>query len=170
VDEGIDSGPILATTQVRIKDHITAGDLLAELTPVAANLLVDTLNDLDAFIAKQKKQSRSGRAKVATKLNRFDARIDFSLPAYQVHNFVRAMNPEPVAWFDFDSISVRVLQTTVAANSELAIGELKLSPSGLLVGCSTGSVKLDVVQPAGKNQMPGADWFRGLKNDGAKIF
>jgi len=169
LDEGVDSGPILAASQVEIQQHVTAGELLSELTSVGADLLVSTLNDLDALIANQKLQSRSEKAKMASKLNRSDAKVDFSLSADQVHNFVRAMNPEPVAWFEFGNLSIRVLKTAVAASSQLSIGEFELSPDGLLVGCSAGSVELVVVQPAGKNEMPGADWFRGLKSDGARI-
>jgi methionyl-tRNA formyltransferase len=169
LDEGVDSGPILAASQVEIQQHVTAGELLSELTLVGADLLVSTLNDLDALIANQKLQSRSEKAKMASKLSRSDAKLDFSLSADQVHNFVRAMNPEPVAWFEFGNLSIRVLKTAVAASSQLSIGEFELSPDGLLVGCSAGSVELVVVQPAGKNEMPGADWFRGLKSDGARI-
>jgi len=169
LDEGVDSGPILAASQVVIQEHVTAGDLLSELTLVGSDILIETLSDIDARIANQKQQSRSGKLKVAAKLNRSDAKIDFSLSALQVHNFVRAMNPEPVAWFEFDNIPIRVLQTTVGVSSDLAIGELVLSPDGLLVGCSAGSVQLLLVQPAGKNEMPGADWYRGQKNDGARI-
>jgi methionyl-tRNA formyltransferase len=75
------------------------------------------------------------------------------------------MNPEPVAWFEYDSVPVRVLEATVGSSGELDEGVAKLVGPELQVGCSKGSVSLRTLQPAGKKQMAGADWFRGLRKD-----
>jgi methionyl-tRNA formyltransferase len=75
------------------------------------------------------------------------------------------MNPEPVAWFELDAQPVRVLEAALVEADALTVGMAKLVGSDLVVGCAHGSVALKTVQPAGKKEMAGADWFRGLRKD-----
>jgi methionyl-tRNA formyltransferase len=169
LDKGIDTGPILSSREMPIDPDATSGELLSELASVGSELLLTTLNNLEESFASQKQQPKLNAGKRAGKLNRAVARIDFSNPAIAVHNFVRAMNPEPIAWFELDDVHVRALSTRVSEVQELSVGELGLYLGELLVGCGTGAVALLRVQPSGKNAMSGADWFRGLRQQAARI-
>jgi methionyl-tRNA formyltransferase len=75
------------------------------------------------------------------------------------------MNPEPVAWFEFETQPVRVLESAISDFPGLSEGVAVLAEGELVVGSSDGAVTLRIVQPAGKTPMPGADWFRGLRRD-----
>jgi methionyl-tRNA formyltransferase len=169
LDEGIDTGPILNQAEVEIEPQITSGQLLEKLTEVGSNLLLDTLADFKARISSQQTQLVPTGEAVASKISRPMARVNFQQPAALVHNFVRAMNPEPMAWFEFQQTQVRVLKTVVSSQANLAPGEGAVVAGHLLVGCSVGSLELVQVQPAGKNEMSGADWFRGLRQESISL-
>jgi len=169
LDEGVDTGPILSQREVDIEDQSSSGELLNNLTEVGAALLVEALSSIDDLILKQQPQIVPSDVTVAGKISRADARLDFSRPAPLVHDFVRAMNPEPVAWFEYLGTQVRVLKTSLKDVNDLAPGEAKLASGELVVGCSAGSVSLLQVQPAGKREMPGVDWFRGLRKESILI-
>lgn len=169
LDEGIDTGPILAQAALEISADKTAGDMIESLTVTGSDLLVDTLRHFDERIANQQEQKLPTGMPVAGKISRSAARLDFSSSALTVHNFVRAMNPEPVAWFEYLGTQVRVLRTSAADNSNPRAGECQILGGELIIGCGSGSLKLEQVQPSGKNQMSGADWFRGLRKESILI-
>jgi methionyl-tRNA formyltransferase len=79
------------------------------------------------------------------------------------------MNPEPVAWFEFESQPVRVLETSISEVPEMAVGVGVLSQGELVVGCADKAIILRTLQPAGKKPMAGADWFRGLRRDSLSL-
>lgn len=165
LDSGIDTGPILSAATSPISPDATSGKLLEELTEIGAALLVETLAGFDERVTARRVQPVGSGHVVTRRIERARARIDFRNCAEAIVNLVRAMNPDPVAWFDLDSISVRVLEAAKSSTTDLGIGEAKLVGGELTVGCLDGSVLLKTVQPAGKNQMSGADWFRGLRQE-----
>jgi methionyl-tRNA formyltransferase len=165
LDEGIDTGPILAQAEAVIGKNQSSGDLLGDLTLLGSELLVSTLNNLDDRIANQRGQEIPADVSMAGKLTRSSAQLNVSQPAQKVHNFVRAMNPEPVAWFEYQGSPVRVLETSISDEQELSMGEITTRTGQLVLGCSEGAVTLIKVQPSGKKEMSGADWFRGLRQE-----
>jgi methionyl-tRNA formyltransferase len=98
----------------------------------------------------------------AFKPSRAFARLDFNSTAESLANKVRAMNPEPMAWFEINGINIRVLSAK-AVDETTALSQAQIVGKDLVVGCQDGSLVLELVQPAGKNVMSGADWFRGLR-------
>lgn len=169
LDEGVDSGPILSQVSTEISTEATAGSLLEELNNVGSNLLLETLEDLDSYIERKSGQELNPSQPVTRKITRALAKIDFAFPAHKIVNLVRAMNPEPVAWFEFESQPVRVLEASMAEIPGLAAGVAVLSNGELIVGSSDEAVILRTIQPAGKKPMSGADWFRGLRRDSLSI-
>jgi methionyl-tRNA formyltransferase len=165
LDEGVDSGPILSAQEIDIKPNESAGELLERLTDEGSKLLVGTLHEFDSLYSSRAAQPADVGRAVTKKITRSIARLDFNLSADNFVNKVRAMNPEPVAWFELNSLPVRVLEASVSGPTQLEPGIATLDDSELVVGCLAGSVVLKTVQPAGKKAMPGADWFRGLRRD-----
>lgn len=165
LDEGIDSGSILSAAQLQIPDEANAGSLLKALTAVGSNLLVETLNDFESLASGKTPQEPSQVNGQTRKLSRRDAKLDFSLPAAQLHNLVRAMNPEPMAWFEYDNAPVRLLASSVLEGKDSSQSVAQLVGSDLVVGCGQSGLILGLVQPAGKKPMSGADWFRGLRQE-----
>ncbi len=169
LDEGVDSGPILNQVSTEISPEATAGSLLEELTVVGSDLLLVTLENLDSYTQKKSAQESNPSQPMTRKITRALAKIDFALPARRIVNLVRAMNPEPVAWFEFESQPVRVLEASMAEIPALAAGVAVLSNGELVVGSSDEAVILRTIQPAGKKPMSGADWFRGLRRDSLSL-
>ena len=169
LDEGVDSGPILAQSMTQISSDATAGSLLEKLTAAGAELLVSTLKDLDTYIENKTLQEPHSTEPLTRKLTRESAKIVFEIPAQAIVNLVRAMNPEPVAWFELESQPVRVLEASIAEVSGMLPGVAVLVDGDLVVGASEKAVILRTVQPAGKRPMLGADWFRGLHRDSLSL-
>jgi methionyl-tRNA formyltransferase len=165
LDQGIDSGAILAAVSVPVPDEADAGSLLELLTVAGAGLLTETLADFANLKANKIVQADSGTSELTKKISREDARINFALPAEQLHNLVRAMNPEPMAWFEIDKAPVRVLASSVVDVDGSTEAVAKLIGPDLVVGCGQNSLILKIVQPSGKKPMTGADWFRGLRRE-----
>ena len=169
LDEGVDSGPILSQASTDISSDTTAGSLLEKLTSVGSKLLLGTLENLDSCIQNRIIQEPNSSQPLTRKITRAISRIDFGLPAHAIVNLVRAMNPEPVAWFEFESQPVRVLETSISEVPETLAGVAVLAEGELVVGCSDKAIVLRTVQPAGKKPMAGADWFRGLRRDSLSL-
>jgi methionyl-tRNA formyltransferase len=169
LDEGVDSGPILSQASVDLDAKATAGAVLQLLTGVGADLLLNTLENLDDYLATKTLQDLSLEHPVTRKITRAMARISFGMPASSIVNLVRAMNPEPVAWFEFEAQPVRVLESDISDFPGLSEGVAVLADGELVVGSSDKAVVLRTVQPAGKNPMSGADWFRGLRRDSLSL-
>ena len=169
LDEGVDSGPILSQASTEISPDTTAGSLLEKLTGVGSKLLLGTLENLDSFIQNRTMQEPNSAQPLTRKITRAIAKIDFSMPAHAIVNLVRAMNPEPVAWFEFESQPVRVLETSISEVPETVAGVAVLAEGELVVGCSDKAIILRTLQPAGKKPMAGADWFRGLRRDSLSL-
>ena len=165
LDEGVDSGPIVAQATVQIAPDASAGSVLEDLTLVGSDLLIDTLANLGSRLGAKTAQDRVSKHPVTRKISRAMARIEFGTPASKIVNLVRAMNPEPVAWFEFESQPIRVMESAISEIAGLPVGVASLVDGELLVGSLDVAVVLRTVQPAGKKPMAGADWFRGLRRD-----
>jgi methionyl-tRNA formyltransferase len=168
LDSGVDSGPIISSTEQVIDDADTTESLLSKLTGIGSKLLVDVLQQDEAKLALAKPQEISGIHASATKPTRELARLDFTGDALTQLNKIRALNPEPMAWFELNGTIIRVMrarfQDSISEASTMRIVEKEL-----VAHCKTGSLVLDLVQPAGKQQMSGADWFRGLRVEKLKL-
>jgi methionyl-tRNA formyltransferase len=165
LDEGVDSGPIVARATVQIAPDASAGSVLKDLTLVGSDLLIDTLANLESRLGAKTAQDRVSKHPVTRKISRAMARIEFGTPASKIVNLVRAMSPEPVAWFEFESQPIRVMESAVSEIAGLPVGVASLVEGELVVGSLDMAVVLRTVQPAGKKPMAGADWFRGLRRD-----
>lgn len=161
IDEGLDTGDIVGQVETKIEPDEDAGILLQRLAHLGITLLSEKLPMI--YSGMHELITQSGDATFAPKLTRDKAKIDFAQDSATVHNLVRAMNPEPVAWTTADGESVRVIEVRpVAGNSALKPGSIIRTDAQPAVVCNRGELlELVRVQPAGKKVMSGADWIRG---------
>ena len=169
LDEGVDSGPVVSQAFVDLEPDATSGSALELLTVVGSKLLIDTLDSLDTYLEAKTFQDTNITYPLTHKITRAFARIEFDKSAIHIVNLVRAMNPEPVAWFEFESQPIRVLVAAISETPSLSTGVAVLADGELIVGSADKAVTLLTVQPAGKKPMPGADWFRGLRRDSLSL-
>lgn len=152
MDAGLDTGPMLSITQCPVLPDDTATDLHDRLGTLGPTALLAALTELAAGRAVQVAQPSEG-VTYAHKLNKEEARIDWSLDAALLQRRVRAFNPAPMAYFGLGQERVRVLGATALEHTPSAApGEIvRLDASGLYVACGTGSLRIDSLQLPGKN-------------------
>lgn len=165
--EGMDEGPILAAAPTEVDPEETAGELGERLARSGADLLVPTLERYVAGAIAPREQDHA-RATYAPKIGGEEARIDWTRPASDIHNHVRALNPAPGAWTTFRGTRMKVLRAREVAG-EASPGRL-LRTDDLVVGTGEGAVALAEIQPAGKRPMTGAELARGLRPERGERF
>ena len=165
LDEGMDTGPILAQVPTVIEHGENAGDLLSRLTNISLTMLDECLSQIES--GTELMQTQSGEATIAAKLSRQDARVDFAKSALYIEHLVLGCNPEPVAWAEYNSEPIRILNartTVVSEATDLKQGEVSLFGDAVCVGVGDNQLlQLLEVQPASKRAMKATDWFRGLQ-------
>jgi methionyl-tRNA formyltransferase len=162
----LDAGPVYGVLTEPIRPADTAGDLLERLSVVGAELLVATLDGIEAGELEAREQPADG-VSLAPKISPADAEVDWRAPASAIDRQVRACTPEPGAWTQLDGVRVKLLPVQLAAaDSPLAAGELRVQRDRVLAGTGSSPVELGEVQPHGKRQMRAADWARGLHPGG----
>ncbi len=161
MEEGLDTGPVATEARVPIGPDTTAGELHDALAIAGARLMTDALDQLSSGQLKFVPQSQQG-VTYAHKLDKSEARIDWSKPAQELHNLVRGLAPFPGAFFEADLGAgverVKVLQTRVEPGSGSA--GAALDEEGL-IACGEGALRLLRVQRAGKAPMAFAEFARG---------
>jgi methionyl-tRNA formyltransferase len=156
MEAGLDTGPMRAKHVTPIEDK-TAGALTAELALAGAELMVEVLDDLS--LHPPMAQPDEG-VTYAAKIDKAEARMDFSRDAHQVERQVRAFNPFPGAFFEYRGERFRVL----AAHVETHAGEPGvLLDDSLLIGCGHGAIRPSLIQRAGKGAMLAGELLRGFE-------
>ncbi len=163
MDEGLDTGPVAMVERIAITPDMTTQELHDRMAVLGADLMVRALGALERGTLGFSPQGEAG-VTYAAKIDKAEARIDWSRPAADVHNTVRGLSPFPGAWFEADlgkgRERVKVLRTSLASGSG-APGTV-LGPD-LAVACGTGAVRLVEVQRAGSKAMKAADFLNGAK-------
>lgn len=164
LDQGMDTGPVLATREVPIGTSDTSGDLLEELTDLGANVLVESVVGLVDGSLTPVPQPAEG-ATLAPKIDAEDVRIDWEQPAEQVSALVRGANPRPGAHTTWRGERCKVWEARVAdqaAAADTAPGTVvDTSEDGPVVACGRGAVVLRTVQPANRPRQSGRDFVNG---------
>lgn len=163
MEKGLDTGPVCLVERLTIDSDMTAGLLHDRLSLLGADLMVRALAALDRGSLDCTPQPEDGVV-YAEKIDKSEARIDWSQPAEEVHNLIRGLSPFPGAWFEHDvngrSERIKVLRSQ-QAKSEGVAGTLL--DDKLTVACGSGAVRLLQVQRAGKSPMMAEDFLRGFE-------
>ena len=154
MEAGLDTGPMLATARVPVEDK-TSGELHAELAEIGARLMVETLAQLD--VLKPEPQPEFG-ATYAAKIDKGEARIDWSKPAELIEREVRAFAPCPGSWFELDGERIKVLKARVIGVNG---ADGTVLDDELTVACGNAALRPVTVQRAGKPAMSAAEFLRG---------
>ena len=154
MEAGLDTGPTLALTRTLV-DGKTAGELTEELSELGGWLMAEVLRDL--FDHNELPQPEEG-VTYAAKIDKAEARLDFSRSAEQVECQVRAFAPVPGAFFELEGERYRVLAAEVLAD-EGAIG--MTLDDALSIGCGQGAIRPTQIQRAGRPVMETGALLRG---------
>jgi methionyl-tRNA formyltransferase len=154
MERGLDTGPVLLEGRTPI-GRKTAGELTDELAAMGAGLMVRVLADLAAF--PEVPQAEEG-VTYAHKIDKAEARIDWSRSAAEIERQVRAFNPAPGAFFELGGERCKVLAAEVVDLGGIAGTVLD---DALTVACGSGALRLTRLQRAGRPAMDAGDLLRG---------
>ncbi len=178
MEEGLDTGPIAMSESTPIEPNITASLLHDRLSALGADLMVRALAALARSSLTLTPQSAQGVV-YAAKIDKSETRIDFSAPAVQVHNHIRALAPAPGAWCEIAGRRIKVLAAEPVELSAAQTPHALPYPAGawlegtwlegawlgpdLTFACSQGAIRLLQVQPAGKSPMSATEFLAGAR-------
>ncbi|MEN1679352.1 MAG: methionyl-tRNA formyltransferase [Planctomycetota bacterium] len=161
---GLDAGPVLGRVETPIDPEETAGELEERLAPIGAELTAQVVDQLAAGAAPPEPQDRSLVSK-APRLQKSDGAIDWSLPAQQIKNRVRALQPWPrtfTFWRDKRGALQRLNVDRVAVvDGSGKPGEVLAVGDRLVIATGEGALEVLNLQPAGKRRMAAEEWLRG---------
>ena len=157
MEAGLDTGPVLLRDATPIRTTETTIELHDRLSAMGAELIVEALRHLPDL--QPEPQPEEG-VTYASKIDKAEARIDWSRPATEVDRQIRGLSPFPGAWFDLGGTRVKVLASKLA-DGEGAAGEVL--DDTLRVGCGEGAVQLIRLQRAGKAAQDAQTFQRGAQ-------
>ncbi len=168
MEAGLDTGPIIAQRSLPIDDGDTTETLGSKLAAVGADLLHDTLPSWLAGHIAARPQDHTA-ATMTRMIKKEDGLIDWSRPAEQIARQIRAYTPWPGAVTAWSGEALKVVRARAVA-VEGSPGCVSIRGGDVLVGTGMGSLRLEVVLPAGKRAMPAIDFARGRRDfDGAHL-
>ena len=153
MDEGLDTGPMLHRLTLDIRGK-NAGQVTEELANLGAQALLDWIGNP----TPPEPQPIAG-ATYAKKIDKAEARIDWSKPAAEIELQVRAFGPSPGAWFEANGERIKLLEANAI---ELVGGAGKVLDNHLTIGTGSGSIRPVKVQRAGRALMSPEDLLRGF--------
>ncbi len=162
IDEGLDTGPVIAEQATDIAEDDTGGSLTARLAHIGARLVDDSIPQYLLGRREPVPQINTG-ATHAQRLTRAEALIQVDLPAIDALRRIRAFAPRPGAWVATDEGVVRIHQVGRPITGQFVTGEIGEIEGRVVLGLSDGGLILDVVQPEGKARMTARSWMNGRR-------
>lgn len=157
MEEGLDTGPILASAETPIAPDDNAATLHDRLARLGADLLIDALARLERGDVQETPQRADGVI-YAHKITPAETRIDWTRSAREVDNKIRGLAPSPGAWFTFDGVRLKALHSRIEPGHGAPGQALD---DALLIGCGEGAVRLLKVQREGRAPMDAVAFLRG---------
>ncbi len=170
MDEGLDTGDMLARAALPIDDRVTAGELQQELARLGAELLIGKLPDLlDGRLQPQPQDEAA--ATHAPKLSKAEAEIDWRKPARQLQREVRAFNPWPVSFTHLDGQPLKIWSATALdeATDQPPGQVLAHERDGLRVATGEGQLRIESLQLPGKQRRSAAELLGGRSLAGQRL-
>lgn len=157
--KGLDTGDIVLSETVDIRMTDTAASLFERLAQVGAGLWPRALGALERGALTPTPQS--GEPTYAHKIDKSEARIDWTRPASELDCHIRGLSPFPGAWCEIGGRRIKVHKAKPETIEGGNAGDVL--DDALLIACGSGALRLTQVQPAGKPAMSAEDFLRGTK-------
>jgi methionyl-tRNA formyltransferase len=163
MEKGLDTGPVLLSQSLAIGENETGGQLHDRLAALGAQVLGDGLGLLRAGMRPVPRPQPADGVTYAHKLDKAEARLDWTQPAQQLANKVRAFNPWPMAEASVAGERLRIhgaVALPLAHNAEP--GTLLLAGrDGIDIACGEGALRIRVLQREGGKAITAADYLNG---------
>lgn len=163
MDEGLDTGDMIAKTVVPLAADETGGSLFDKLSQVGAQLLLDTIPALEEGTVVCEKQPEESPTPYAAMLNKKMGLIDWSQDASVIECLVRGLNPWPSAYTYLKGKTLKIWQAKVVEkqHEEEPGTIIEVDKKHLVVACKTNALLIERLQLEGKKQMETEAFLRG---------
>lgn len=164
MDEGMDTGPVLLRRQVEISREETAGGLARLMSDLGGSLIVEILDRMEAGGIEPVPQPAEG-VSYAPKIERGEARVDWTLPAWKVSCLIRAFDPSPGAFCIRSGKALKLFKPQPGGEQAGGMpGEvIGAAGDGIAICCGDRhTVLVREVQAEGKRRMSAAEYIRGV--------
>ena len=168
MDAGLDTGDMLLQREIAIGENETSGELHDRLSLLGADVMSDTINQLEAGTLSPRKQDDSA-SNYAPMLTKALCRIDWNDSARNIHNKVRGLSPWPVATTVYNGKIIKIHSTEKVDGAKGKPGEVMENKGRLVVSCGDGLLEIRVLQAEGKKAMPAKDFLAGNKIETGEI-
>lgn len=176
MDAGLDTGDMLLTEKVALAPDETGGSLFDKLSAVGAELLLKTLDALEAGSVTPTPQPKESPTAYAAMLKKTDGEINWEKSAAQIERLVRGLNPWPSAYTHLDGKTLKIWRARLCAaegsdgNCAAPGTVMRVTKSEIFVQTGDGILALEEVQLEGKKRMDTAAFLRGFSiAEGAQL-
>ncbi len=158
MDEGLDTGDILAERILKIGEAETSGELFDRMTEEGAQLLCEVIPN----ISKLTPRPQVGEGIYAQMITKEEAHINWAKTSKEICNLIRGMNPAPIAYAYYKDEAVKLLKAVPFEVQKGEIGEIvAVSADGMVIRTADGGVLVTEVRFPGKKTMAVSDYIRG---------
>jgi len=163
MDEGLDTGPMVASVATPIAAKESAGSLHDRLAALGAELLLRVLPELPRYLAQARAQPAEG-ATYAAKITPQERWVDWSQPASVIERRLRAFDPHPGAQALLRGVPLKLWRGQVIEGgaAEPPGTVTAVGPEGITVQAGEGSLRLTELQRPGGKRLPAAEFLRGF--------
>ena len=167
LDKGMDTGPIYTQESVEIEPSWRNFELLQHLADLGPGVVQKSF---EMIKNQESPKVQEGAASIAAKIDKAEARLDFTNEVNKVSNSVRAFTYEPGAWTLWKGEPFKICSARISSTSKGAVGEVSVIDKSVFVTCANGSLEILRVVPAGKKEMDAIEWARGARLIGGEVF
>ena len=160
LDEGLDTGPVLAQGQARITRDETADTLTRRLFEMGGDLVVEVLRGLDEGTVLAREQLEED-ATMSTRLDREAGRIDWSVPAEQIALMVRAYHPWPGTFTTWNGRTIKILEASPVPSDWVTPGTVRVARGSIEVATGAGGLIVTRLQIEGRRAVSASEFVAG---------
>lgn len=164
----IDTGDVIDQVAVDILPEDNVGTVHDRLMMLGADLTIKTVDRiLEGNLSATPQDALAGEPAPAPKIFKDTCHIDWTQAAMKIHNLVRGLSPYPAAWTSLvkddasEPLQMKIFETAVSSETDLAPGTIKIDGSKLYIACADRLLEVRSLQLAGRKRMSASDFLRG---------
>ncbi len=167
IDDKIDTGAIILSSEIAIDPNENAGHLYGRLMHLGSEAVIETLKAIEQGSATTKVQTESTEIKTAYKLNKENCKIDWTKSALEIYDLIRGLSPYPAAWCYFsdknEEWSVKIYEAKVIIEEHsFPIGNIICTKKEMKIAVENGYIQILNLQFPGKKKMTTSELLNGI--------
>jgi methionyl-tRNA formyltransferase len=176
IDDKIDTGAMILSSEIEIGETENAGQLHDRLMNLGSKTVIDTLKLIEKGNVTTIIQTENADIKTAYKLNKENCKIDWTKPASEINNLIRGLSPYPAAWCFFgdknEEWNVKIYEAKVISEDHsYAIGQLICTKKEMKIAVANGFIQVLNLQFPGKKRITTAELLNGISfTENAKAY